>query len=118
MITENSRTTQAVDAMQRGDLDALGVLMAKSHASLRDDYEVSSDALNAMVEAAAAHPACRGARMTGAGFGGCAVAVIDAEAGGDFVRTVADEYQRKTENTPAIYVCQPSNGAEVFEESP
>ena len=52
--------------------------MNESHASLRDDYEVSSDALNAMVEAAQAHKACYGARMTGAGFGGCAVAIVRA----------------------------------------
>jgi len=116
VITENSRTLQAVDALERGDLDALGVLMAKSHASLRDDYEVSSDALDAMVETAAAHPGCRGARMTGAGFGGCAVAVVDADAAENFVQTVGDAYRQKTGNTPALYVCQPSNGAEALEE--
>ena len=59
--------------------------MNESHASLRDDYEVSSDALNAMVEAAQAHKACYGARMTGAGFGGCAVAIVRADAADDFV---------------------------------
>ena len=80
VITENDRTLQAVEAMRRGEVAALGVLMNKSHESLRDDYEVSSDALNAMVEIAQAHPACHGARMTGAGFGGCAVALVDAEA--------------------------------------
>ena len=114
VTTENSRTLQAVEAMQRGELCALGVLMNKSHASLRDDYEVSSDALDAMVESAQAHPACYGARMTGAGFGGCAVAVVQAEAADDFSQTVAADYQRKTGHTPAVYVCQPSNGAEVF----
>jgi len=114
VITENSRTLQAVDAMERGELCALGVLMRKSHASLRDDYEVSSDALDAMVESAQAHPACYGARMTGAGFGGCAVAIVEAQAGDDFSQTVAADYQRKTAHTPAVYVCQPSNGAEVF----
>ncbi len=114
VITENSRTLQAVEAMERGDLGALGVLMNKSHASLRDDYEVSSDALDAMVEAAVAHEACYGARMTGAGFGGCAVAIVQAEAADDFVRTVAADYQQKTGHAPAIYICQATNGAEVF----
>ena len=89
--------------------------MNESHASLRDDYEVSSDALNAMVECAQAHPACYGARMTGAGFGGCAVALIHAEAADDFVRATAAAYRAKTGHTPAIYVCQATNGAEVVE---
>ena len=61
VITENDRTLRAAEAMRRGDVDALGALMDQSHESLRDDYEVSSDALDAMVEAARAHPACHGA---------------------------------------------------------
>ncbi|MBN2474227.1 MAG: galactokinase [Pirellulales bacterium] len=117
VITENDRTLQAVEAMRRGDVAALGVLMDKSHVSLRDDYEVSSDALNAMVEVAAAHEACYGARMTGAGFGGCAVALIHAEDAEDFVQATAAAYQEKTGHTPAVYVCRATNGAEVVETS-
>ncbi len=113
VITENDRTLQAVEAMCRGEVDALGVLMNKSHDSLRDDYDVSSDALNAMVEAARAHDACYGARMTGAGFGGCAVALINAEAADDFVQNTADSYREKTGNEPSVYVCQATNGAEI-----
>ncbi len=115
VITENDRTLQAAEAMRRGEICALGVLMNKSHDSLRDDYEVSSDALNAMVESARAHRACYGARMTGAGFGGCAVAAIDAEAEDDFVASTAAAYQEKTGHRPAVYVCRPTNGAEVVE---
>ncbi len=115
VITENDRTLQAADAMCRGEVSALGVLMNKSHASLCDDYEVSSDALNAIVEIARAHQACFGARMTGAGFGGCAVAVIDAAAAADFVRSTAAAYEEKTGHSPAIYVCQATNGAEIVE---
>jgi len=114
VITENQRTIDACEAMRRGDTTTLGVLMNQSHTSLRDDYEVSSDALNAMVETARAHAACFGARMTGAGFGGCAVAVIDAQAADDFAPRVAADYQAKTGHTPAVYVCQATNGAEVF----
>ena len=99
--------------MRRGDVAALGQLMDQSHVSLRDDYEVSSDALDAMVECARAHPACFGARMTGAGFGGCAVAIVRAEAADDFVAKTAPAYQKRTGHTPAIYVCQATNGAEV-----
>ena len=99
--------------MGRGDMATLGKLMDESHVSLRDDYEVSSDALNAMVECAAAHAACYGARMTGAGFGGCAVAVIRAAAADDFVAKTAAAYQARTGHKPAVYVCQATNGAEV-----
>jgi len=114
VITENDRTLRAAEAMCRGDLATLGELMQQSHASLRDDYEVSSEALDAMVECAQQHQACYGARMTGAGFGGCAVALVRAEAADDFVRRTATAYQEKTGFTPAVYVCQATNGAEVM----
>jgi len=115
VITENDRTLQAVEAMCRGEVAALGVLMNKSHESLRDDYEVSSDALNAMVECAEAHAGCHGARMTGAGFGGCAVALIDADTADDFAKATAAAYQEKTGHTSAVYVCQATDGASVVE---
>jgi galactokinase len=115
VITENHRTEAAAEAMVRGDVDELGELMSQSHASLRDDYRVSSEALDAMVEAAMGHPACRGARMTGAGFGGCAVAIIDTPAADEFVAKVSTDYSHLTGNTPAIYVCRATSGAEVFE---
>jgi galactokinase len=115
VITENDRTLQAVEAMRRGELEALGSLLNKSHASLRDDYEVSSDALDVIAEAAQAHPACYGARMTGAGFGGCAVAVIDAARADDFAQSVAVAYQERTGHIAAIYICQATNGADVVE---
>ncbi len=113
VITEDDRTVRAVEAMRRGDIATLGRLMNESHASLRDDYEVSSDALNAMVEAAQAHKACFGARMTGAGFGGCAVAIVRADAADGFVADTSSAYQAKTGNKPAVYVCSATDGAAV-----
>ena len=113
VIGENDRTVQAAAAMRRGDAVETGRLMNESHRSLRDDFEVSSDALNAMVECASAHEACYGARMTGAGFGGCAMALIRADAAEDFVARTAVAYQQKTSHKPAVYVCQATNGAEV-----
>lgn len=113
VITENARTLEAVDAMRRGDAVAVGELLAASHRSLRDDFEVSNTALDAMVRAAAAHEACYGARMTGAGFGGCAVALIEAARADAFVETVAADYEKATGLTPAVYVCSATNGAEV-----
>ncbi|MGD0896229.1 MAG: galactokinase [Thermoguttaceae bacterium] len=115
VITEDDRTLRAVEAMRRGDVAALGRLMNESHASLRDDYEVSSDALDVMAACAQAHPACHGARMTGAGFGGCAVAIVRAEAADDFVRSTTAAYQAKTSHVPAVYVCQATDGAAVVE---
>lgn len=115
VISENERTLAAAEAMARGDAKALGKLMIASHESLRDDYEVSSDALDAMVECALAHPACIGARMTGAGFGGCAVALIAAEGAPSFTAEVAAGYHQRTGHTPAIYVCQATEGAEAME---
>ena len=113
VISENERTVQAAAAMRRGDAVETGRLMNESHQSLRDDFEVSSDALNVMVECASAHAACYGARMTGAGFGGCAMALIRADAAEDFVAKTAAAYEKKTGNKPAVYVCQATNGAEV-----
>jgi galactokinase len=114
VISENDRTVRAGEAMRRGDLAELGKLMNESHVSLRDDYEVSSDALNAMVECAQAQEACYGARMTGAGFGGCAVAVIRAAAADDFAARTSAAYHLKTGHKPAVYVCRATDGAGVM----
>ncbi len=111
VISEDDRTIHAVEAMRRGDIATLGRLMNESHASLRDDYDVSSDALNVMVEAAQAHKACYGARMTGAGFGGCAVAIVRVDAADDFVAATSSAYQAKTGHKPAVYVCSATDGA-------
>jgi galactokinase len=116
VITENARTLEAVQAMQRGDANRLGELMNDSHESLRDDFEVSSDALNSMVDAARREPGCYGARMTGAGFGGCAVALVEIAQAERFATAVAGTYQNSTGRKPAIYVCQATNGAEVVSQ--
>lgn len=113
VITENARTLQAVEAMRRGDAVAMGRLMNESHVSLRDDFEVSSRELNQMVECALRQPACYGARMTGAGFGGCAVALVRAGAAYAFAASVAECYRSATGIAPSIYVCAATDGAEV-----
>jgi len=113
VVTENARTLVAAEAMRAGNAGALGALMNASHDSLRDDFEVSSPALDAMVEIARAHPGCHGARMTGAGFGGCAVALVDAAHAAAFARDVAAAYERRTGLVPQIYVTGASAGAEL-----
>jgi galactokinase len=87
--------------------------MVASHNSLRDDYEVSSPSLDRIVSIALNHPACYGARMTGAGFGGCAVALIKAQEAEDFIQFVAPQYQHATFNQPSLYICHPAPGASI-----
>jgi galactokinase len=113
VVTENARTLQAADAMRHGDAVAFGGLMDASHASLRDDFEVSSHELNVMADCARRHVACYGARMTGGGFGGCAIALVGAEAAQAFAAGVAADYQAATSITPNIYICAATNGAAV-----
>ena len=113
VVTENARTLQAAEAMRRGDAALLGRLMNTSHESLRDDFAVSSRELDVMVECGRAHPACLGIRMTGAGFGGCAVALVRAEQIEAFTTTVAAAYQAATGIAPALYVCAATDGAAV-----
>jgi galactokinase len=117
VITENARTLQAVEAMQQGDAIGLGQLMQHSHISLRDDFEVSNRELNIMVECAEHQPGCYGARMTGAGFGGCAVALVRADAVDHLSAMVAAEYHAATGLTPQVYVCMATNGAEIVMSS-
>ncbi len=114
VITENLRTLNAAKAMQNADAMLLGRLMNESHASLRDDFEVTNNALNSIVDIAQAQPACFGARMTGGGFGGCAVALVHGEQVEGFVTAVSQQYQEQTDLIPKIYVCQPSDGASVI----
>ena len=114
VISENERTLQARDAMNAGDALLLGQLMVESHISLRDDFEVSSGALDAIVDCANAEAACYGARMTGAGFGGCAVALVRAEQADGFVKRVEARYRAATGIEPALYVTRASKGAETL----
>ena len=113
VITEDDRTLAAVDAARVGDVARLGRLVDESHASLRDDFEVSSAALDTMVACARREPGCVGARMTGAGFGGCALALVEATAVDAFVAAVARSYSAETGLSPAVYACTPSAGASV-----
>jgi galactokinase len=113
VVTEDGRVLLACDAMRAGDAIALGRLLDASHVSLRDDFQVSSRELDTIVEIAAAHPACLGARMTGAGFGGCAVALVRVGETQGFVERVSAAYTERTGLTPRVYVCRATDGAEV-----
>jgi len=113
VITEDQRVLEAGLAMTNGDAPQMGRLMNESHISMRDDFEITNDELNIMVRLAQAQPGCYGARMTGGGFGGCAVALVDQPAAEEFSMAVARAYEDETSLVPSIYICQASNGAEV-----
>lgn len=115
VVTENVRTVAAADALCADDPVTVGELMNESHRSLRDDFEVSSPALDTMVEIAQGQPGCHGARMTGAGFGGCAVALVESAQSDLFSAMVAAEYTRQSALMPWIYVTSACEGATVVE---
>ncbi len=111
VITENQRVLDAVAAMRAGDSQILGHLFNESHASLRDDFEVTNEALNQIVAAAQRQSACYGARMTGAGFGGCAVALVEREKADAFISAASKEYRRHSGLEALFYISQAAEGA-------
>jgi galactokinase len=113
VVSENARTLAAAEAMRSGDAAALGRLLDASHKSLREDFEVSSPALEAMVACAQSDGAAYGARLTGAGFGGCAVALVHRAEAEAFSARVQAAFRERTGLTPQAYVCQPAAGASL-----
>jgi galactokinase len=113
VVTENERTLEAAHAMRAGDVRRLGELMNASHESLRVDFEVTNAALDAIVGIAQAQPMCLGARMTGAGFGGCAVALVAAEGVEAFIEDVTVRYRDATGLVPRAYACRAADGASL-----
>ncbi len=113
IVTENQRTIDAVAAMAAGDATELGRLMSESHVSLRDDFEVSGPGLDAIVEVALASPGCLGARMTGGGFAGCAVGLVDTAMTDEFTRSVLEHYAFDGHKAQ-VWICEPSAGAGVI----
>jgi galactokinase len=111
VTTEIARVPAAVDALRRGDWEAMRRLMEASHASLDADYQVTSPELNTMVALARELPGYCGARMTGGGFGGCTVNLVRAENAKAFAAELAARYERKIGKRPEVYVCRASDGA-------
>ena len=110
VVAENDRVLATVAALRQGDLAAVGRLFAESHASLRDLYQVSSAELDALVEIAQATPGVIGARMTGAGFGGCTVNLVEPEALERFTEAITGEYPGRTGREATVYPVTPVNG--------
>ena len=116
IVTENARVLEAVEVMKAGNVKRLGELFNASHDSLRDDFEVTNDALNSMVDCAREQVSCYGARMTGAGFGGCAVALVEEQNAAEFVTAVSSAYKQRSNMEAAVYVCKASVGASLIQE--
>ena len=114
VVPENRRPVEMAAALEAGDLAAAGRLMNDSHFSLRDLYEVSCEELDLITGIAREQLACFGARMTGAGFGGCAVALVRADAVGPFCETVLATYTGKVDLPAALYPCRPMAGARLL----
>ena len=109
--SENHRVLAAVDAMQHNDIANLGDLLNAAHASARDDYRISTPELEVLVDAARAVDGCVGARLTGAGWGGCIVALVHHEAVDTFQQRIPPIYKSKTGLDAAVFPCQASPGA-------
>jgi len=114
VITENERVLQFVDDIKNGNWISAGQLLYSSHSSLRDDYEVSTEQLNFIVETARAVDGAYGARMTGAGFGGCAIALVKPSSVESFSAKLKNEYRKKFSIEPEIYISPPSEGASIL----
>jgi galactokinase len=112
VISENDRVLAAVERLGAADAIGFGALMTASHLSLRDDYEVSGPALDAIVEVAQGAPGCLGARMTGGGFAGCAVALLRAQEADAFVADVVDRYDHEGHRA-VVWICEPAAGASI-----
>ena len=116
VISEDERTLAAAEAIERSDWEEVGRLMYGSHASLRDDYEVSCEELDRLVEIARSigpEGGVIGSRMTGGGFGGCTVSLVRSQAVETVSRTIHDEYSRQTGITPTVFASRPAAGARI-----
>jgi len=111
VVEEIARVERAVSALWRGEGVIFGELMFAGHASLRDFYEVSTAELDALVEIARESPGCIGARLTGAGFGGCTINLVEENKAQEFMENLRSGYQSRTGRTAQIYLCKASGGA-------
>ena len=110
-VYENQRTLEAVKCLKIGNIEKFGQLMNESHISLRDDYEVTGEELDALVEAAWAEKGTIGSRMTGAGFGGCTVSIVKNDSIDGFIKNVGERYKERTGLIADFYIASIGDGA-------
>jgi len=115
VVEEIERTKQAEALLEAGNVLRFGELMNECHISLRDLYEVSCPELETMTRIARSIEGCYGARLTGAGFGGCTVNLVARESANDFTRSLAKQYEEETGLRPNIFIARPSHGAGLVE---
>jgi len=115
VISENNRALEAVKALNNGDIKHFGELMNASHDSLRDDYEVTGIELDTLVEEARKVKGTVGSRMTGAGFGGCTVSIVEEDAVDNFIREVGENYHKRTGLKADFYIADIGDGAKRLE---
>jgi len=113
VVHSTARMGQAVAALRRGDAPAFGQAMRDCHASLRDDYQVSCPELEVLADAANEVAGCYGSRLTGAGFGGCTVSLVAADAVAEFERHVVQRYRQQTGRQTTVIVCAAEDGVGV-----
>ena len=113
-VYENQRTIKAVAALKENDVETFGKLMNASHVSLRDDYEVSCEEIDILVDLAWATPGVVGSRITGGGFGGCTVSIVKNDAVDNFVSTIGKAYAEKVGHEAEFYVVDIGDGAHVL----
>jgi galactokinase len=114
VIRECARTLRGVEKLQAGDVASFGSLMIEGNASLRDLYEVSCPELDALVEIATSLPGCFGSRLTGAGFGGCTVNLVEGAHAESFAQELSAEYKLRVGKDATIWICQAAEGAGVI----
>ena len=111
VLTENDRVRHGAECLKSGDTEAFGALMSASHASSRDDFENSSQALDTLIEVAETAPGFLGGKLSGAGWAGCTVNLVRADQTADFSQSMARGYHERTGITPEIHVCHATEGA-------
>jgi galactokinase len=116
IVTENQRVLDFVKAASHNDLTRMGQLFLESHASMRDDYEISCEEIDFLVDSAIKLPGCYGARMTGGGFGGCTVNLVAPELVEEFTKLIREQYRNMYQIDPQVIPCIPSPGASKITE--
>jgi galactokinase len=115
VTSENERTASAAAAIRAGDWQQVGAMMYSSHASLRDDFEVSCQELDLLVDLARQLPGVIGSRMTGGGFGGCTVSLVWTEHMAEIIQAMSEEYRRQTQIEPTLFTTRPAQGAQILD---
>jgi galactokinase len=111
VITDSQRVVDGVAALRAGDTKRFGELMNEAHVSFRDDFQASCEECDVLVEIAQALPGCLGSRLTGGGYGGCTVSLVDGEAAETFAEALQSGYQERTGMLGDVFICEIADGA-------